>query len=143
MLFELGRYAEAETFINEALKNLDTEKGNASIYEHAGDIYYMRKKSAEALKMWRKAKGLGGDLKTLDEKDKNRKVYSKLIFTMRKMLKHIRFFCMAVVAVVLLGACSSSKTAVKSGNTTKEVSNTEVNVMRVRRQFPDSAIYNS
>ena len=73
VLFELGRYAEAETFINEALKNLDTEKGNASIYEHAGDIYYMRKKSAEALKMWRKAKGLGGDSKTLDRKIKTGK----------------------------------------------------------------------
>ena len=42
---------------------------------------------------------------------------------------------MAVMAVVLLGACSSSKTAVKSGNTTKEVSNTEAYVKKVTDNF--------
>ena len=42
---------------------------------------------------------------------------------------------MAVMAVVLLGTCSSSKTAVKSGNTTKEVSNTEAYVKKVTDNF--------
>ena len=73
VLFEQGRYAEAATFIEEALKNILSEKGNASIYEHAGDIYAIQGKTNEALAMWRKAKSAGGDAKTLNRKIKLRK----------------------------------------------------------------------
>lgn len=73
VLFEQGRYAEAATFIEEALKNISSEKGNASIYEHAGDIYAMQGRTDEALAMWRKAKSAGGDSKTLNRKIKLRK----------------------------------------------------------------------
>ncbi len=73
VLFEQGRYAEAATFIEEALKNMSSDKGNASIYEHAGDIYAKLGKTGEALSMWRKAKSAGGNSKTLEKKIKFKK----------------------------------------------------------------------
>lgn len=73
VLFEQGRYDEAATFIDEALKNMGNEKNGASLYEHAGDIYSKQQKTAEALKMWRKAKACGGGSKTLGRKIKGKK----------------------------------------------------------------------
>lgn len=73
VLFEQGRYEEAATFIEEALKNMGDEKNGASLYEHAGDIYSKLRKPAEALRMWRKAKASGGGSKTLGRKIKGKK----------------------------------------------------------------------
>ena len=73
VLFEQGRYAEAAEFIDQAIKNLGTDRDNSSIYEHAGDIYSKQGKNDEALVMWRKAKQLGAKSKTLERKIKLRK----------------------------------------------------------------------
>lgn len=73
VLFELKRYDEAATYIDQALRNLSDKEGNASIYEHAGDIYSMQGKTREAVEMWRKAKQEGGDAKRLARKIKKKK----------------------------------------------------------------------
>lgn len=73
VLFEQGKYGEAATFIEEAMKNIKPEKKNASIYEHAGDIYSMLGKTENALEMWRKAKSLGTDSKILEKKIRQKK----------------------------------------------------------------------
>lgn len=53
ILFEKGRYTEARTYIEQALRN----KGDKSrtIVEHAGDIYYMLGEKDKALEYWKKA----------------------------------------------------------------------------------------
>ncbi len=73
VLFEQGKYGEAATFIEEAMKNISPVKQNASIYEHAGDIYSMLGKTQDALEMWRKAKSLDSNSKTLEKKIKQKK----------------------------------------------------------------------
>ncbi len=55
------------------MKNIKPEKKNASIYEHAGDIYSMLGKTENALEMWRKAKSLGTDSKILEKKIRQKK----------------------------------------------------------------------
>ena len=35
------RYADAKTYIDQALKNRDSTADNSTVLEHAGDIYYM------------------------------------------------------------------------------------------------------
>lgn len=73
VLFELGRYAEAAEFIEQALANIEPGRENTSIYEHAGDIYSMRGNAARALEFWKKAKKMGEPSKLLDKKIKLRK----------------------------------------------------------------------
>lgn len=73
VLFEQGKYAEAATFIEEALKNIKPGKQNASIYEHAGDIYSKLGKTEKALQLWQKARGMGGNSEKLRQKIKARK----------------------------------------------------------------------
>jgi tetratricopeptide (TPR) repeat protein len=65
ILFMQERYSEAKIYIDQALQNVDSISAdgdsisNATIYEHAGDIYYWCKDADRALAFWQDA--LKGD----------------------------------------------------------------------------------
>ena len=66
ILFEKGRYAEAKIYIDNAMKN----DGGASdvIVEHCGDIYFMNGETEKAVEYWLKAKEIGSESKTIEQK---------------------------------------------------------------------------
>ena len=49
------RYADAKTYIDQALKNCDSTADNSTVLEHAGDIYYMNGMADESVDFWKKA----------------------------------------------------------------------------------------
>lgn len=51
-------YREARTYIDRALEKTPEEKGNASIFDHAGDIYYRCGERTQAVRFWVKALSL-------------------------------------------------------------------------------------
>lgn len=55
ILFLEERYAEAKVYIDKTVEHLDEEYNNATIYEHAGDIYYVLGNTSEAKAFWQKA----------------------------------------------------------------------------------------
>ncbi len=57
ILFKLGRYTEAETYV---LKAVNTGEGNAVVYEHLGDIYAKLNMQEKAKEWWTKALELDG-----------------------------------------------------------------------------------
>ena len=59
ILFEKGKYTEARTYIDQALKNGGNSE--SAVMEHAGDIYFKAGKRQEALAYWKKALKLGPD----------------------------------------------------------------------------------
>lgn len=71
ILFMEERYAEAKTYIDQALKNCDSTENNATVIEHAGDIYAMNGIADKAVEYWKQA--YTGDNKTavLEWKIKN------------------------------------------------------------------------
>jgi Tfp pilus assembly protein PilF len=71
ILFVKGRYTEARTYIEQALKDIGNDKG--VIKEHAGDIFYMDGDVEKALDYWTQALNDGNDSKTLKEKIKRKK----------------------------------------------------------------------
>ena len=48
------RYADAKTYIDQALKNRDSTADNSTVLEHAGDIYYMNGMTDESVDFWKK-----------------------------------------------------------------------------------------
>lgn len=54
-------YAEALTYIDRALSHSPATAENASVYDHAGDIYYRNGHRARALELWRQALRLTTD----------------------------------------------------------------------------------
>jgi tetratricopeptide (TPR) repeat protein len=66
ILFRLGRYAEARTWIEKALASGGSSEG--VIVEHFGDILFKLGDAAGALEQWRRAKTLGGASDSLDRK---------------------------------------------------------------------------
>ena len=66
ILFLQGRYEEANTYIEQAIKNDSTPSG--TLFEHAGDIYYQAGKPEAALEAWQKALQLGNNSATLRKK---------------------------------------------------------------------------
>ena len=67
VLFRQGAYTTARIYIENAVKYSE-EEPSAEIFEHYGDVLYMTGEPEKALEQWKKAKELGSDSKTLDEK---------------------------------------------------------------------------
>lgn len=71
ILFIKGRYTEAKLYIDSALQNGGMESPDE--LEHAGDIYFHCNDREKALEFWKKAKELGVESKTIDQKIKLKK----------------------------------------------------------------------
>lgn len=76
ILFTKRQYAQALIYINQTIKNLpDEERENASsasLYSHAGDIYFKNGKRQEAFEFWKHA------LKVSDDKDLTKELTKKI-----------------------------------------------------------------
>ena len=67
ILFLQGRYEEANTYIEQAIKNDSTPSG--TLFEHAGDIYYQAGKARSSIRsVAKKALQLGNNSATLRKK---------------------------------------------------------------------------
>ena len=71
ILFTKGNYAEARIYIDNAM--MDDGEKSSEVVEHCGDIYYMTGDKERAVELWEKARKMGSDSKTLDEKIKQKK----------------------------------------------------------------------
>lgn len=67
ILFKRERYAEAKEYIDKALSHLESDQ-NATIVEHAGDIYALNGEMDKAVEYWKRAIKEGGDAKILRKK---------------------------------------------------------------------------
>ena len=65
ILFQLGRYKEAEEWLSRAAKK---ESKRPVILEHYGDVLFKLSKPDEALKLWQQAKDAGGNSEILLKK---------------------------------------------------------------------------
>ena len=72
ILFMEERYADAKTYIDQALKNRDSTADNSTVIEHAGDIYYMNGMADESVDFWKKAYTGENQTEVLAWKIKNR-----------------------------------------------------------------------
>ena len=61
ILFKLGRFREAQIYMEEALRYTPETEENVSIFDHAGDIYYYCGKKDRAPEFWKKALQLTSD----------------------------------------------------------------------------------
>ncbi len=73
ILFVRKDYEQARAYIEQALKLIKNEKDDASLYEHAGDIYIQLGRKKEARQAWKKALQLGSSSTTLRQKIKKSK----------------------------------------------------------------------
>lgn len=71
VLFKKGEYSLAKFYMESAIKNGGEE--NSVLLEHYGDILYKAGKKEQALENWKKAKEIGSDSLTLDQKIKEQK----------------------------------------------------------------------
>lgn len=74
ILFKRERYAEAKEYIDKALSHLESDQ-NATIVEHAGDIYALNGEMDKAVEYWKRAIKEGGDAKILRKKINLRKYF--------------------------------------------------------------------
>jgi tetratricopeptide (TPR) repeat protein len=65
ILFRLGRYSDARTWIEKAIAAGDAD---GVVVEHYGDILFELDDKAGALEQWRKASTIGGASKMIDRK---------------------------------------------------------------------------
>lgn len=77
ILFVQERYAEARLYIDETLKHSTPTAENATLYEHAGDIYSRAGLAADAVRFWEQALQLGADTPVLKKKIRLRKYISQ------------------------------------------------------------------
>lgn len=77
ILFEQGRVSEAKIYVDEMLKNATQTKENATLYEHAGDVYSKLGFTGKAVDFWRTALQLGADSAFLKKKIKLRKYVTR------------------------------------------------------------------
>jgi len=68
VLYKQKRYAEAKIYIDMALKFTADSTNDATLREHAGDIYVGLKNYASAVEFYKQALQQGGDIKTLNRK---------------------------------------------------------------------------
>lgn len=68
VLYKLGRYADAKIYIDQTLKFATDSTTDATLYEHAADIYAQLGDYATAAAFCDKAIGQGGDKKVLEKK---------------------------------------------------------------------------
>jgi len=73
VLFQMSRYEEAKTYMEKAIKHLDTPSG--VILEHYGDILFKLGEEDAALKYWNKAKEMKETSEFLTLKIKNKTYY--------------------------------------------------------------------
>ena len=67
VLYMRGEYSQARYYMKLAIEK--TKESSGVLYEHYGDILYRSGNKEEALKMWKKALELGGEV-TKELKDK-------------------------------------------------------------------------
>jgi tetratricopeptide (TPR) repeat protein len=75
ILFMMKDYEQARAYMEQALKQVKDSGDDASLYEHAGDIYIQLGRKQEAQSAWRKALKLGSNSKLLKKKIKTSKYY--------------------------------------------------------------------
>ena len=75
ILFQQGKYADAKTYIDQAIEN-DSTLGDV-VLEHAGDIYYMSGEKEKALDFWTKAAEKGEGSGLLSKKIKLKRIVTK------------------------------------------------------------------
>ena len=68
VLYKQKRYAEAKRYIDMALKFTADSTNDATLREHAGDIYVGLKNYTSAVEFYKQALQQGGDIKTLNRK---------------------------------------------------------------------------
>lgn len=73
LLFLKKRYAEAQVYIEQALKNDSTSLKSKVVLEHAGDIYAMNGDTKKAIEYWNMALKLGADKAVINRKIKMKK----------------------------------------------------------------------
>lgn len=66
ILYQMGNYEEARVWIEKALENNATEE--AVVLEHLGDVYYKLGMKDDALRYWKQALDLGGEITEFLEK---------------------------------------------------------------------------
>ena len=71
ILFQQGKYADAKTYIDQAIEN-DSTLGDV-VLEHAGDIYYMSGEKEKALDFWTKAAEKGEAQRSPQQENKTEK----------------------------------------------------------------------
>lgn len=69
-MFQQKRYELAKEYIE---KSLVLTPNSAEVVEHLGDILFKLNQPEKALKKWNKAKELGSDSETLEQKIKEKK----------------------------------------------------------------------
>lgn len=79
ILFQQRRYDEAKVYIDSVLVLLgdSATADDASLIEHAGDIYAKCGQTEQAVEYWKQALGLGQDNALLNKKIRKRKYYEK------------------------------------------------------------------
>ena len=73
VLYKIGRYEEAETWISKALE--DKEAISAEVLEHLGDVLFKLGETDKAVEYWMKAKNKGKGSEFLEKKITDRKLY--------------------------------------------------------------------
>jgi tetratricopeptide (TPR) repeat protein len=72
VLYKMGRYADAATWIKKALEK---DPDNGTLNDHYGDIMYKLGKIDDAVTYWKKAKDSGDkEIENLDKKINERRV---------------------------------------------------------------------
>ena len=72
ILFQMGQYEQARIYINETLRYTKETPENASLYDHAGDIYFRCNDRKKAMEFWKKA------LELTQDKAAKRKIQRKI-----------------------------------------------------------------
>ena len=73
LLFLRKRYAEAQVYIEQALKNDSTSLKSKVVLEHAGDIHAMNGDTKKAIEYWNMALKQGADKAVINRKIKMKK----------------------------------------------------------------------
>ncbi len=73
ILYKQGKYKEAKTYIEKAINAIKGD-GDATLYEHLGDIEYKIGDTNKALELWRTAATKGGKSESLLQKIKEQKL---------------------------------------------------------------------
>jgi predicted negative regulator of RcsB-dependent stress response len=72
VLFKLGRYEEAKTWIARAIENGEE---SAVVIEHYGDVLWKLNEKKEAVRYWEKAKAAGQGSDLLEKKVQDKTYY--------------------------------------------------------------------
>jgi tetratricopeptide (TPR) repeat protein len=74
VLYKQGKYKEAKEYIDQAIKA--NPRGDGTLYEHLGDIYFKLNEIDKAVESWKVAKERGADdINLIDKKIQDRRIY--------------------------------------------------------------------